>query len=833
MATGCAPHLFGVKPAGKAPVSAVGVNWKPGQATPAGYSPVKVRVDLRSLLGQSGRSVQDIPSVAGTPLGNSQVLLFVKKADTGAFVTDAFGSGTQAAYVAAVEPDGTAEFNLPPLPNSGVLNPTDPIDSTGSNAYRFEVRVYNRALGANAVVTPLDLFQHISVVPGADLDDLTNSKLIASGEVLGTVSPGLPIVVDVPLLYWHIGSNLDSHALTPTTKITSTDAPVNSGVVRVRATNVDTSKLSGNARATIKLTGTAAPTSIRVVNNAGQDVTVTSSAAPASLNAVAAELKTLLEGSALGANYNFSVSGATIKMAAKTNSDQFNGTISNASLYLDSENLDGGNPAVTGVKSKFTFTLSGTYQAGQRVDFEFNAGGSNYLLQNVATNTATLAALASEIANQLNTDVAFNTATNFNTTFTATAVGNTVEIEAQSNAAAKDLDATQPASFIVASLASSATASLDALDSPEEVLGPGGTSLRFYDRVVTFSGTPEKGDTFRITATKSDASATTTISYTANTGDTIDTVANALENEANSVNDTFKVNFTAVANNAANTLTFTAKNNPTGWTITNVEKIVDPVSVTASDSVDALGVVPVAATLVNAQVDVEPPGDDALASGQTVTVSITRGSATDTFSHTVGAAETSADVATALAALIDANANYVATAAGSVITITGQDGAPDIDEYATSTSLPISVKRVPSVGFDGNTTTIALSGGVASTFEHKLRVMLKYGAAQASPPTLSVTDGNRRDNDDIPNSLGKFLKQLGTSATVNNLATSLLSGSTATYFLDLSVPSGASAPTSGPWNFTVSGPTAAPTQFILMDLETAPSQDGPTTVEAE
>lgn len=827
MATGCAPHLFGVKPAGKAPVAAAAVNWKPGQATPAGYSPVKVRVDLKSLLSQGSRSVQDIPSISGTPLGNSQVLLFVKEADTGTFVTDAFGSGTQAAYVAAVEADGTAEFNLPPLPNSGVLNPSDAIDSTGSNAYRFEVRVYNRSLNSNAVITPIDLFQHVSIVPGNGFDDLTNSTLIASGEVLGTVSPGLPVVVDVPLFYWHVGSNIDSHALTPTAKITSTTAPIDGSLVRVRATSVDTSKLSGNARATIKLTGTAAPTSIRVVNGAGQDVTVTSAAAPADLDTVASQLKALLEGSALGANYNFSVSGSTIKMAAKTNSDTLNGTISNASLYLDDASIDDGNPEIEGVKSKFTFTLQGTYLAGQRIDFQFDGGGSTFQVQNVASATGTLAALAAAIVTDLNNDAGFDAV------YSATDNGDgSITIEADSDAATQDLDTPQTSDFIVASLASTATASLDALETPEEQLGPGGVSLQFYDREITFSGAPEKGDTFRVTATKSDSSGTATIEYVTQTGDVLDDVINGLATEAGT-NNTFKVNFTTVADTGNDKLAFTAKNNPTGWTITNIEKIVDPVSVSATDSVDAAGVVPVAATLINGTVDVEPVGADSLQVGETVVISITRGGTTDTFSYTVAGGDTSTDVAAALVALIDADDDYNASNVGSVITITGEDGAPSIDEYAESTSLPVTVKRVPSVKFAGNSTTIALTGGVSTTFEHKLRVMLKYGTAPASPPTLSVTDGNRRDNDDIPNQLGTFLKQLGTSSTVSNLGTSLLTGSTATYFLDLSVPQGPSAPTSGPWNFTISGPTAAPTEFILMDLETAPSQDGPTTVVAE
>jgi len=841
MTTGCAQNLFGLKPAGQpnsfsAPVV---TNWKPGDPVPPGYGMVTVTVRLPESL----RKTLAFPS--GEP-GQYQALLYVHKGSSEfsapVAVYDAFGN--KAGYVAAIDTTtGLATFKLPPLPAS-TLNPTDAV--TAANSYRFSIRVYNRTNGLLepfAKIAPLTIFGHLNQGAGQDyetFDALTNTKLAMSGEVWSTVAPGLPIVVNVPKLYWHVGANLDSVGGTPIKSISLAGGAAQDGEYRVRVTNLDTSKLSvpGNVVVNFNNGDAAKKMNLQFKNPALFNQTVEIVGAASSVS-IAANAKTALDG--IGAtftdNYSTAAANGRLTITAKTSAANLLGTIYDRSKLLDTANISGGITFVQGASASFTLALGGTYGEYQPFSFGFeDAASVIYGPVLVSTGSADLSVVAAEIARKLNGNGGFSAA------YTAGAASNVVTVASKLRTATRNYDFTDSVGKTTAAVGTV----INSVTETAETAGNETTPPTFYNAVVAFSGTssPKAGDTIIIKTKKSDNTNGPEFSYTAPADTTLNTFRANVETAINTQAQAVGFGFTA-DDTVADQLKLTAATVP-GGKITSATIASAATALTVAVATTSTGVADIASASAAVTLDLEVKkaggGTDALVDNDDINLAFsytTLGGVAKSVSVTksnITAANAATQVRDALNADADFKAAFDATATDpKTLTITASQSATFEGTNPAHNIAVVALRTDHANSFDsGYAKTLA----PASSMSKAVRALFKFPTGttfdSANPPTLSVTDANKSSSD-IAGSIGKFVKT-SAGGSANEASLTIISNTSELWrLLDVAAnASGNDVPTSGRWNFTLklNGASQIPSSFNLMDLDTAVGGSG-TTVQGQ
>jgi hypothetical protein len=871
MTTGCATKLLGVKAAGSASQAIQGaaekapLNWKPGDPTPAGYTDgVTVRVQLpQELL----RKVQLLP------YNPSQVLLYVRDPDltdnpaTGNAledaVTDAFNTANNAMYVAPIDPvSGKAEFRLPPMPGSGATLPSQsPTGTAGSaNAYRFEVRVYDSF--ANGIITADDFYGHKTPATAAPLNSLSNSAIIASGEVLATVLPGLPIVVKVPYVFEHASGNIDSKNFTQVTKSeklnpTLDSATASDKVYRVRMTAFNPANMDAtNASASIFVGDNAAdtgPLALNFANTAGLNQTVVGTGA--NRTALIDDLVSDLSGIAAFANNYYvrrSTDNASLEIKAKTNATNLNAVLTNKSIILGNQvSISNGVNPFGGVKSSVDFDLAGTIDVGELVQYSFTdvgangvpGGGDDTVYAQVITTTGnTLASLATQIVSSINTA--------FGATWDASVIGagTSIRITADAVGAARTL-AVNPT---VARTASTLSAPLGAATA--ENLGSNGinnpTAPTPYKRsLVVGAGGAVAGDkvivTFGpVTAGGSNLTQQLLFSSTRTQAQAAQDIIDDFNN--NAALATHRAHFTVAAGAAAGEVQYTARYIPTAYTVSSTD-VPNPnplPTVSAANAVATSGQSNNGGTAANGTIDIDRlTAGDAWDAADKVSL-IINGPGFPA-NHTVE----SAAITTATAA---GAASAVRTALNGDATFTGQfnavaDPAPGsiltlvATASVSSQTYTFDVRRsFRAASFAGITatqtaTTASVSGGTGGAgMSHRLRVRIKFPSGttfdNGNLPTLTATDGNQNVGP-LGSVLGSIVNASDGGAPVNGTTLSTALDSRTRVF-DINADSGVS----GPWNFSLflKGTTlgVGNTEFTFFDADTA-GGDGSSAVTAQ
>jgi hypothetical protein len=175
--------------------------------------------------------------------------------------------------------------------------------------------------------------------------------------------------------------------------------------------------------------------------------------------------------------------------------------------------------------------------------------------------------------------------------------------------------------------------------------------------------------------------------------------------------------------------------------------------------------------------------------------------------------------------------DYFTITAPAVTTVKLVAKTATMDDTNPASSFPISISRklaaaaaLPASLTNAETAIKNFAGLRA------LRVLCVWPSDTtfSGTPSLTATDGSRTTGD-VLLSLGKFLNLRGTTTAANSR--DLDSVTTFTRLLDLDASnSGATAPTKGPWNFSLKLNSGGKVPTIyLMDLDTAEGAGGSVT----
>ena len=841
MTTGCATNLFGLKQAGQPAqsVATVSNNWKFGDPVPKGYGLVTLKV---AVPGAERRTQTIVEAGNGTRDAEMQVLLYVRRPSDNSLVYDGFG--TKAVYVATIDPTtGLATFRLPPLPGTSLDPAAAP---TGTNSNLFEIRVYKRADNTDAL-TATDQFGHLNP---ADIDTyaaLTPKKLIASGETLSTVVPGMPIIVNVPKIFVHLpdsadadvlNDNLDAFNSVKEISVAGTSVAKQGDEVLVRVTNLDTSKLASGHVLTLDFTDSAAAnvgqttaltflSTDGVINGTVDVVTLAGDSATAAATKAKAAIEASAEAADFAANYTLTLSGSKLTITSKSMAPGKAIAVTDASSRLATGNISGG---VTANKAGFTVTLSGTYAPYQAFNFSFTNGTpTTYNLYGILANTSSLSDIATTVAAAANAD------TTINADYTASASGNTVTFAAIANGTAFDLDvdpdnngvATVSAAleFEAAATPATPTQNEDLADptDPLSVPVPWKYVFDFKNQAIN------KGDTLVIYTKRPDLSDGPTYSF-GSTTTTLDTFLTAARTNFNTSALGFPFTVAEDLDDGDETLTFTGNEVP-GASIASVSIAAPASLMTSAEATTSAGAVDVAATKT---FTLDPAGADTVAGTDNVNVNFTWVDNTGATRNVDLTQDRTGLVAylnlPAQAAFSD---GFVAGLAGDVLTITAATAVgAKINPYSPAINIPVTVSRT-------NRDFTLASGPIVNSVDsyfHRLRALMIFPAGtnfSGNQPKLSVFDGDRTLYNSTHNLVGEVVKTgAGLDASLADL-TLVNNTSGLTWLLDLDASTqGATAPTSGPWNFIIklNGADQVP-DFFLMDLDTANGHSGNVTAQ--